>query len=303
MTEGPPPDLPEGAHAHRGTILLAEAEVSASEAHAGGQHVLRLTCPTVAERALPGSFVHLRCAPHLAMRRPMSIMRASAREGWFDILFKIHGAGSAQLAERRVGESLSVLGPIGRPFRLRGYRRRPLLIGGGVGIPPMIFLAEHMRAARSGIEPLVLMGSEVPFPFPARPSRLLVPGVAAATMAAMPLLDDWGIASRLASTRGYPGCHEGLVTELARSWLENSGAAQADVEIFACGPTPMLRAVQQLAREFDIPGELSVEEYMACAVGGCAGCTVAVTTAAGRAMKRVCVDGPVFDIASVDFAD
>lgn len=306
MTSTPDLRQPAGgdpARPHRDTILLADATVMSNEAHPGGQHILRVQCPTIAAQALPGSFVHLRCAPHLAMRRPMSIMRRSRREGWLDMLFKVHGIGTTLLAERQVGEVISVLGPIGRPFRLQGYRRRPLLIGGGVGIPPMIFLAEHLRSTCPDTEPLVLMGSEIPFPFAARPSRLMVPGIPAATIAAVPLLDDWGIASRLASTRGYAGCYEGFVTELARAWLTCSGVDHAEVELFACGPTPMLRAVQALAGEFALPGELSLEEYMACAVGGCAGCTVPIAQTQGRAMKRVCVDGPVFDAASVIFDD
>jgi dihydroorotate dehydrogenase electron transfer subunit len=90
---------------------------------------------------------------------------------------------------------------------------------------------------------------------------------------------------------------------LARHWLQSlNDAARAEVEVFACGPTPMLRAVAQLAREFDLPCQVSLEEYMACAVGGCAGCVVEVQTPTGPAMKRVCVDGPVFDAKTV-FAD
>ena len=69
--------------------------------------------------------------------------------------------------------------------------------------------------------------------------------------------------------------------------------------MFACGPTPMLAAAARLAREFAVPCQVALEEFMACAVGGCAGCTVAVRTATGTAMKRVCVDGPVFDAATV----
>jgi dihydroorotate dehydrogenase electron transfer subunit len=76
-------------------------------------------------------------------------------------------------------------------------------------------------------------------------------------------------------------------------------AALAEVEIFACGPTPMLEAVTRVAKRFDLPCQVSLEEFMACAVGGCAGCTVKVNTPTGPAMKRVCVDGPVFDGYSV----
>lgn len=287
--------------AQRGSILLEEATVLRVEQHAGEQCVMRVECPPIAARAAPGSFVHLRCATHLPMRRPMSVMRVSARDGWLDLLFKVHGQGTAALAARREGERLSMLGPIGRPFKRAGYRPRPLLIGGGVGIPPMIFLAEHLRACGEPLTPLVLMGSEVPFPFRARPSRILVDGLPAHVIAAMPLLDDWGIASRLASLAGYAGCFQGYVTDLARAYLDAGAAARDTIEIFACGPTPMLRAVATLARDYGVPAEISLEEYMACAVGGCAGCTVRVATPAGPAMKRVCVDGPVFDSAQVVF--
>lgn len=290
-----------GIRERRGSILIEDAVVLAVEQHDGEQCVMRVQCPSIAARALPGSFVHLRCASHLAMRRPMSVMRASARDGWLDMLFKIHGTGTALLARRQPGETISMLGPIGQPFRLDGYRKRPLLIGGGVGIPPMIFLAEHMRATRAPIKPLVLMGSEVPFPFRARPSRIMIDGLPGEVIAAMPLLDDWGIASRLASQAGYAGCYAGFVTDLARSYLDRVPAARDEVEIYACGPTPMLRAVAALAREYALPAQISLEEYMACAVGGCAGCTVRVETPAGPAMKRVCVDGPVFEACQVVF--
>jgi dihydroorotate dehydrogenase electron transfer subunit len=194
-----------------------------------------------------------------------------------------------------------VFGPIGRPFSPHAARPRTLLIGGGVGIPPMVFLAERLAGERGGPwKPLVLMGSEVPFPFRPRPSTLIVPGMPAAALACMPLLEEWGVPSRLSSGRDFPGCFAGFVTELADTWLGSLGAAElAEVEIFACGPTAMLKASAELARRHRLPCQVSLEEFMACAVGGCAGCAVAVRTPEGPAMKRVCVDGPVFDAHSV----
>ena len=286
-------------HAHRGTILLEDAEVLGVTQHAGAQTIMRLHAPEIAARCEPGVFVHLRCEPTLLMRRPMSVMRATAR-GTLEILFKATGIGTEALARRAVGDKISLLGPIGRAFKLAGFRAHPLLIGGGVGIPPMVYLAEHMRHI-TGVQPLVLMGSEVPFPFTTRPSQIMVPGMPAPVIAAMPLFEDWGIASRLASQHDYPGCFEGFVTDLAAQWIEHSGAARDDIEIFACGPTLMLKAVQKLAARFGLPAQISLEEYMACAVGGCAGCTVRIETPTGPAMRRVCVDGPVFDAASVVF--
>jgi dihydroorotate dehydrogenase electron transfer subunit len=238
----------------------------------------------------------VRCDESLPMRRPLSIMRAHPSEGWIELLYKVVGRGTGLLCEHRPGDTLSLLGPIGRGFEPHAHRPRVLALGGGVGIPPMIFLAERLHEQRTaGWKPLVLMGS-----FQPRPSRIVVPGVAPHVIAAMPLLDEWGIASRLASKSGFPGCHDGFVTDLARGWLASLDAAQhAEVEIFACGPTPMLAAVAKLARQFGLPCQVSLEEYMACAVGGCAGCVVRVQTPDGPAMKRVCVDGPVFEAATV----
>jgi len=283
----------------RDTIFLEEAEILSHQAHAGEQYLLRLLAPHCAHKARPGSFVHLTCDPQLPLRRPISIMRASPREGWIELLYKRVGRGTALLAQRKAGERLSLLGPIGNPFRPTPGRDKPLLIGGGVGMPPMLFLAESLRGDGDR-KPLVILGSETPFPFQAAPSQILVPGIPEGVIAGMPLLDDWGIPSRLASLRDFPGCFQGYVTELARHWLEHlEHSAREQVEIFACGPHPMLEAVAALAREYTLPCQVSLEEFMACGVGGCAGCVVEVTTEEGPVMKRVCVDGPVFDARQV----
>lgn len=296
---------PAGDRAHRGTIFVEDAAVLEHHHLAADQHVIRLRAPETAARARPGQFVHLECDPLLRMRRPFSIMRADPGAGWIDVLYKVVGQGTALLARRAPGESLSLLGPIGMPFVLHPERPRPLLIGGGVGIPPMVFVAEAFLKAprrddRAPWRPFVVMGSEVPFPFTPRPSQFMVPGVDGGATACMPLLEDWGIPSRLASKQGYAGCFDGFVTDLARAWLGALDAgARAEVEVLGCGPTPMLKAVAALAAEFDLPCQVSLEEHMACAVGGCAGCAVEVTVGGKRAMKRVCVDGPVFDARTV----
>jgi dihydroorotate dehydrogenase electron transfer subunit len=277
---------------HRGTILVEEAEILSHEAFAGDQYVIRVRAPGCAERAVPGQFAHLTVDPQRLMRRPISIMRTDPQQGWVEFLYKVVGEGTELLALRQPGENISLMGPIGIPFRVE--QARPLLIGGGVGMPPMIFIADALRSESS--QPFVILGSEAPFPFDPRPSQFVVDGIADGVIAAMPLLEDWGIPNRLASLQGFAGCHQGYVTDLARDWLNGLDPAQrGEVGIYACGPHPMLEAVVHLAREFELPVQVSLEEFMACAVGGCAGCVVEVATPSGPAMKRVCVDGPVFD--------
>ena len=289
------------AHSTRGSILVEAGRVLSTDAFPGAQHVIRLHAPRIAAQSQPGQFVHLRCAPDLLLRRPMSIMRVHAKQGWIDILFKAHGVGTRLLCERQTGDTISLIGPIGKPFKLDDYRRRTLLIGGGVGMPPMIFLAEHLT--KQSMQPFVILGSEVPFPFTVKPSQILVAGIPGDVIGTMPLLEDWGIACRLASLQAYAGCFDGYVTELARHWIEHQlKDRDDDIEIFACGPTAMLKAVAELAGEFSLDCQVSLEEFMACAVGGCAGCTVRIRTHESTAMKRVCVDGPVFEAADVIFA-
>jgi dihydroorotate dehydrogenase electron transfer subunit len=289
------------ANAHRDTLFVEDAVILSHERHPGNQYVLRVSAAHCALHARPGSFAHIQCGPTLPLRRPLSIMRADPGQGWIEFLYKDVGSGTHALSCRKTGETINLIGPVGTPFRPDKSRPRILMVGGGVGIPPMIFLADSLRTD-SHWRPLVLMGSEVPFPFSARPSRILVPGMEDGTIAAMPLLDDWGVPSRLASLQGYPGCYQGYITGLARGWLKAlTDGERAEVGVYACGPHPMLEATARLAREFDLPCQVSLEEFMACAVGGCAGCTVRITTPEGPAMKRVCVDGPVFDASIIDW--
>ncbi|MFT5131743.1 MAG: dihydroorotate dehydrogenase electron transfer subunit [Gammaproteobacteria bacterium] len=284
----------------RDTINLEDATILEHQAFAGDQYLLRLKAPEIALSAQAGSFVHLRCDKDLAMRRPMSIMRAHKKQGWIDILYKAHGKGTNLLSKQTTGETLSLIGPIGVPFKQSNYKKRPLLIGGGVGIPPMVFLSEHINKTSKNVSPFVIMGSEVPFPFKTQPSQIMVSGMPDGIIAAMPLLEDWRIASRLCSLQGYPGCFDGYVTDLARVWLDSMDSEEhKNIEIFSCGPTPMLAAVALMAKEYGLACQVSLEEYMACGVGGCAACAVRVETPVGPAMKRVCVDGPVFEASTV----
>jgi dihydroorotate dehydrogenase electron transfer subunit len=288
------------ARHNRGTLFVEDAVVTDVRTFPGDQYILRLESPRCAARATPGSFVHVRCDETIPMRRPLSIMRASAGEGWIEVLFKIVGEGLRALARKEAGDVVSSIGPIGQGFVANPDRPRPLLIGGGVGIPPMVFLADHLRSDTREWRPLVIMGSEIPFPFEIETSSIDTPWLEGDIAGTMPLLEKWRIPARLASLSDFDSTYRGYVTDLAREWLASlSGNELRQVEIFSCGPTPMLEAVAALAREFGLPCQVSLEEFMACAVGGCAGCTVLVQSDDGPAMKRVCVDGPVFDAARV----
>ena len=284
------------ASSDRGTISVNECQILAHYRYKAEQFILTISCPEIAQTTLPGQFVHVTVSGQLSMRRPISIMSVDKDNGTFDLLYKIVGEGTRQLAERKIGDMLSVIGPIGNGFQMTD-KKIPLLIGGGVGMPPIIAIAQNIKD-NDYYNPYVILGSEVPFPFTPISSNLA--GFYSSTLKTMPLLEDWNIGCGLASLQNYKGIYNGYVTALASEYLDSlSENDLLKVEIFSCGPHPMLEAVSQLAKDYKLPCQVSLEEYMACAVGGCAGCVVEVQTDNGSAMKRVCVDGPVFDSQSV----
>ena len=193
----------------------------------GEQFVLRVQAPRAARtrnarhvRAHRVRPVDRRCAG-----RCRSCARAPT-EGWLEFLYKPKGHGLEMLGAPPAGRSRQ-RARADRP-RLHGRSARPrlLALGGGVGIPPMIFLAEQVRADRK-LRPLVLMGSEVPFPFELVESRSPVPGVGKAATHAVALLEQWGVPSRLASNAGIAGAHRGYITDLARDALQAMTATRA----------------------------------------------------------------------------
>ncbi len=280
--------------APHGTIHVEDTEVLAHEEWPGDQLVLRLYAPETAAAARPGQFAHLACDPLLPMRRPLSIQRVGPEAGWAEFLYKRLGFGTRLLARRQVGETISVMGPIGHPFEVDPEVRYPVLVGGGVGIPPVVFLAEVLKD-RPGVEPVAFLGSEVPFPFATQPAGFPVSGVPETATHADARLEDWGVPSRLASGAGLAGAYRGHVPDLAAAYLEPLAPTERRrAALYAVGPEPMLEAVARLGQRLGVPVWLSLEEYMACAVGGCMGCTVRVEEPTGPAMRRVCVDGPVF---------
>lgn len=231
----------------------------------------RIRAPEIASVARPGQFLHIRPAPADVplLRRPISICRIGPTEGWVEFLYRVVGAGTLLLSGVRPGERLDVMGPLGVPFRIDdGADTRHILVGGGVGIPPLLALAEHMRAARArnGVE--VLLGG--------RTADLVLCDTE---------LRGLGVLPRIATDDGSLG-RAALVTELLDETLRDGG----EYRVYACGPVPMLRAVDNVCRAHRAPCQVSFEARMACGLGACLSCVIPTATG----YQRVCTEGPVF---------
>jgi dihydroorotate dehydrogenase electron transfer subunit len=234
--------------------------------------LLRLDAPALAAEAHPGQFLMIRPGGthDPLLRRPISL---HAREGTcLEIFFQVSGRGTALLARKKEGETLDALGPLGRGFDLTGeWRdRRALLVGGGRGIAPLLFLSRELLA--KGADVKVLYGGKSLKDLPVR-ERFTAGGLDLACAT-----DDGSF--------GHPGFVTGL--------LEAEIARRAPNALFVCGPDLMMRAAAGIARARRIPAQISLESIMGCGFGACWGCVKRISKGDGGRWRKICEDGPVF---------
>jgi dihydroorotate dehydrogenase electron transfer subunit len=232
-------------------------------------HLLWLQAPEITKVAQPGQFVMVRCgdSPDLLLRRPFSIHRV-AHGGQIALLFNIVGRGTEWLSQCQKGDSLDLLGPLGKSFSLPSGSRRLLLVAGGIGIAPLVFLAE--KGLNQGGSVTLLMGaSNASLLYP---RSLLPPSIDLVT----------------ATEDGSEG-RRGMVTELISDFIN-----QAD-QVFACGPASMYQSMAAQSCLKGRPVQISLEVRMGCGLGACYGCTIKTK----KGLQQVCRDGPVFELADI----
>jgi dihydroorotate dehydrogenase electron transfer subunit len=231
---------------------------------------ITLLSPEIASAARPGQFVMIRTTntKDPLLRRPFSISQTSNGK-YFQILLKVVGRGTSLLSHCREGEFLSVLGPLGNGFPI-DCKLDNCLVGGGIGIAPLLFLGKTMLRYCLEQPPMVVIGARTKDEI-------------------MPLITDFkelGLSVHAATDDGSFGQH-GLVTDVLKN-LSLSSTCQISV----CGPTPMMRAVHYFCKEYEYACQVSMETSMACGMGACLGCIVPVEQGG---YAHSCSDGPVFD--------
>ena len=257
------------------TPVQATCEVLARRRE-GAYWLLSIACPSIAERARPGQFVNLAVGGVATLlRRPFSIARVSRQgvaAGTVDVVFDAHGPGTEWLTTVDVHDVVDVVGPLGTPFPLPQRKVSCLLVGGGYGVAPLLFLAEELT--RKGLRVDMIVGA-------ATQARIL------SHIEAKRLT-----ASVVFTTEDGSYGDRGRVTDVLDEVVERCGSGV----VYACGPNPMLRAVSERCKELSLPVQVAVEEHMACGIGVCFTCVVPIRQRDGEVrMKRACFDGPVFN--------
>ncbi|MFP3981884.1 MAG: dihydroorotate dehydrogenase electron transfer subunit [Desulfobacterales bacterium] len=241
-------------------------------------HRIRLNCGAHYASATPGQFVTIRLPDQAEplLRRPFSIHRLTAGDGdalHMEILYRIVGGFTRQLARQVPGNKLDMLGPIGHGFSVRHHEQPVAIAAGGIGVAPLVFLAERLKQAGMDMNRvMVFLGGRTG-------TDILCEGI----------FSGLGMQVSVATEDGTAG-KKGLVTEPMQKWLKKNNPGM----IYACGPHPMLKAVGEIAKTRGIACEVSIETLMACGLGVCMGCAVS-TNEAGEGYRHVCKDGPVFD--------
>jgi len=221
------------------------------------------------DKAYPGQFLHISCGPGFTLRRPLSICEVEG--GVYRVCYEVRGRGTERLSKLEPGDIVDTLPPAGRGFSLR-EECRALLVGGGIGIYPLLWLAKlyGKRAdAMLGFRSRALVHMDAEF---------------AAHCENVGVITD----------------EDGFVTRLAEEALAMAAGQGRQYEVIhACGPKPMLRSIAALAERYGVSCEVSLEERMACGVGACMGCVCKIKSGGAYEYKRVCADGPVFDAREV----
>lgn len=266
------------------TIILSNLEI------APGYWRMRILAPGFAALAVPGQFVMFRPEQALPtmLRRPFGIFRSGClapecaglppRE-YVEILYKVVGQGTRIMSELHAGDKVELLGPLGRGFTISDDSCARILVGGGIGLVPLFLLAEQLIAA-------------------GHPVRLLMGGRTRDDILAVTEFERLGVETYVSTDDGSLG-EEGLITKV----LERKLAEAPCAEVYACGPMPMLNAVEQICTARRVPLQVSLEAHMACGVGACLGCVV---KGAGHSDQQpnylcTCKEGPVFRAEQLDW--
>ena len=252
----------------QGKYLIAE-----KKAIAKGMFDMWINCPDVAQVAQAGQFVHI-SASGFQLRRPISICEINREKGQLRIVFEVRGNGTDEISRLNAGDTIDMIAPLGKGFKILEKGKKAICIGGGIGTPPMLGVAEEYGENCKAISGFRTAGIVI-------------------------LQDDFkkaGAETILCTDDGTAGIH-GFVTDALKACVEKE---KPDI-IYACGPMPMLKAIVSIAEQNSLECQVSLEQRMACGVGACLVCACRTVKDGKEIYSHVCKDGPVFDSKEVVF--
>jgi len=260
-------------------VMELEARVESNVRLSADYNVVTLEAPGIAANANPGQFVMVKLSDSQEplLRRPFSIFEISRNSAGaptgFSLLNKRIGLVTQQIFDLTDAKQVSILGPLGRPFTVINKPTQAWLVAGGVGLAPFVMLSEKLR--RQGVAVTLFYGAR-----------------SATELLCMNIFEQLGVSVVTATEDGSLGM-QGVITVALNERLQKIGTDEP-LMIYACGPTLMMQAVTNLATEYHLPIEVSLEQVMGCGLGGCYSCVVRIRDEQGQEhYTRSCLNGPV----------
>ncbi len=255
-------------------ISQVKAKVIKNIEVAENYYKILISCPRTIQPLKAGQFMEIKVSDNYEplLRRPLSIHTVKGRDIGF--LYEIKGKGTEILSQKKPDEYLDIIGPLGNGFNPtpNTYNLSPILVAGGMGVAPLVFLAERLQRRNTQ----VLIGAKTK-------NQLLCEKE----------FKKLGCEVKISTDDGSSG-FQGKVTDLLKNILRTTHDARRTT-IYACGPRPMLKEICRISKKYNFPAQISLEEHMACGIGACLGCVTSTT----QGFKRVCKDGPVFDASEI----
>lgn len=254
-------------------------EIKSIEQLAPAIYKMTVKSEYISKNSVPGQFVNIKCCEGInaLLRRPISICNVDKAACTFDIIFQVKGVGTEYLAQKKAGSKIDIIGPLGRGFDIDDNYTNIAVIGGGIGIFPLLYVLKE----KTGVQKTSFIGF--------RNKDYAV------------LTEEFGTYSDkfLVSTDDGSMGYKGLITDL----LEEELTGGTYDMIYTCGPTPMIRKVVEIADKNKIKCQVSLEQRMGCGIGACLVCACKIKSKNEWEYKHVCKDGPVFWSDEVIFDD
>lgn len=263
------------------------AEVLSNKMISDRYYKMQFLCPDLIEEIKPGQFLMMKVREGYEplLRRPFSFYGVNYRKSLtsFEVLYKVVGQGTRIMADIQRGEKIDIIAPLGNGFFSHPDIRRAIIVAGGIGIAPLLFLAETLKKEKQKKKEIIF----------------LYGGQSKADIIDIHRIKKISSEVRICTEDGSIGCKM-LVSELLEEYLKEKEMDKSDKRptgIFSCGPREMLKSISIIAQRYDIPCNVSLEAYMACGFGACLGCVVRVLLedCTTIAHERVCKEGPVFN--------
>lgn len=254
-------------------------KIESLEQIAGSIYKMTIKSEYIANNSFPGQFVNVKCSEGInaLLRRPISICNIDRDNGTFDIVFQIKGIGTEYLSQKRVGSEVDLIGPLGKGFDISSEYKSIVVVGGGIGTFPLLFLLNQVK----GIEKSAFLG------FRNKDFVVLTDQFKSSSDRLFISTDD--------GSEGY----KGIITDL----LEKDLKEKSPDIIYTCGPMPMIKKVVDIARKNNIKCQVSLEQRMGCGIGACLVCACKTVSGDEWKYSHVCKDGPVFWSDEVIFDD